>query len=194
MSTYCPKCGVQFSPSDRFCGSCGAPITAADATPESGAANASAPAVGSPAGPAGVDALIPKAEFNTQRLLQVYQSAFMEPTLDASGQVRIVLNGVIVLARASEVPGQPFLILAAMFAAKPDAPRLQKLELCNRLNDKMVMVRCCIPDVNQGTLWIDHYTITEGGITGEEIVAATRRFATVIVDGARLQDTEHILK
>ncbi len=137
--------------------------------------------------------LIPMEEFDNQRLFQVYQSAFMAPMLNASGQIQLVVNGVIILARTTPNP-QPFFIVSAMLGFKPDASRLQKLEFCNRVNDKMIMARCCVPEILPEAVWVDHWTTTEGGITGPEVVGATRRFATVVIDGCRLQDTDHILK
>jgi hypothetical protein len=71
---------------------------------------------------------------------------------------------------------------------------MQMLELCNRFNDRLVMVRACIPDgSSRPGIYFDHYTITEGGITGEEIVALTRRFIKIVADGIRQFDTDDII-
>lgn len=191
MGNYCPKCGNQFAAGDRFCGTCGTTIAGADAAPAPSAPAASD--VQPPAARGGASPLIPMEEFDNERLMQIYESAFMAPTLNPTGQIQLVVNGVIVMARATPSP-QPFFIIAAMLGFKPDANRLQKLEFCNRVNDKMVMARSCVPDVNAGVVWVDHWTTTEGGISAPEIVGATRRFVTVVIDGCRLQDTDHILK
>ena len=59
-------------------------------------------------------------EFDDERLMQIYQSAFMAPTLNASGQIQLVVNGVIVMARATPESSALF-IIAAMLGFKPDA-------------------------------------------------------------------------
>jgi hypothetical protein len=58
----------------------------------------------------------------------------------------------------------------------------------------MIMVRCSVPgNAPQPMLWVDHFTMTEGGITGEEIVAVTRRFVKVIRDSFMQHDSDDII-
>ena len=136
--------------------------------------------------------LIEKNDFNDQTLYEVYKNAYMSPEQDDDGRVRLVVDNVHLSARA--MADKPFLALSTSFGLKPEATRMQSLELANRINDKMIMVRCSIPETEKDPfIWIDHFTMTEGGITGEEIVALTRRFVKVILDGFRELDTEDIV-
>ena len=136
--------------------------------------------------------LIEKDAFNDAALFEIYKNAYMQPAQDDDGHVRLVVEGVNMSARA--LPDRPFFVLSTGFMLKPEATRLQSLELCNRVNDHMVMIRCCIPDAaDRPVFYIDHFTMTEGGITGEEIVAATHRFVKVIKDGFSEYDTDDIV-
>jgi hypothetical protein len=136
--------------------------------------------------------LIAKEELNNAKVYEVYQSAFMNPEMDTDGEVKVMIDGFKVFAQAMQ--DRPFFVLRAIFGIKQDASRQQALELCNRLNDKMIMIRCCIPDALPSlALYIDHFTMTEGGISAEEMIAVTRRFMKVIEDGVFQYDTEHIM-
>jgi hypothetical protein len=55
------------------------------------------------------------------------------------------------------------------------------LELCNRINDGLVMLRASCPAAfRTPALWLDHDLDIESGVTAEDIVSETRRFRTVI--------------
>ncbi len=136
--------------------------------------------------------LYTKEEFTTEMLDEVYKRAFMDPHVEENGEVKIVVGGVKVYAK---VEGDPrFLLrLTAVYGVKPDATRQQVLELCNRVNDKLILVRACYPEIaTSPMLWIDHYLDTTAGLTAEEAVDETRRFASVC-SGIGMHDVENIL-
>lgn len=136
--------------------------------------------------------LIEKTGLDNNKVLQVYRGAFMDADLDSDGDVRVKVDGLTVLARATS--DRPFFVLTALFTVKPGASRRQVIDLCNRVNDHMIMIRCSCPEaIEKPVMYVDHWTMTEGGISAEEIVAATRRFASVIFDGFEQYDTESIL-
>lgn len=136
--------------------------------------------------------LIDKNDFNNQSLYEVYKNAYMSPEQADDGDIRLNVDDINMRARALE--DRPFLVLSTGFGLKEDATREQVLEFCNRLNDKMIMIRCCYPEgVAEPMIYIDHFTMTEGGITGEEIVALTHRFVKVIRDGFSDHDTDGII-
>lgn len=136
--------------------------------------------------------LIKTDEFGSQVLYGIYRDAHMEPTVDDDGDLLLRVDGLRICVTA--MPDRPFLVLRAGFKLKPTAQREECLELANRLNDNMVLIRCCIPTpAATPVLFIDHFTMTVGGITGEEVVAVTRRFCRVIGDGLREYDTDHLV-
>lgn len=136
--------------------------------------------------------LIDKDELNNQKVLEIYKNAYMDAEMDDDGEIKCVVDGFKLYANVME--DRPFFVLRTMFTIKPEAGRMQVLELCNRLNDHMIMIRCCLPEnAPNPMLYIDHFTMTEGGISGEEIVMATRRFMKVITDGIGEYDIDHIM-
>ena len=136
--------------------------------------------------------LIGKDELNNAKIFEVYNNAYMNPEMDTDGEIKVMIDGFKVFAQA--LADRPFFVLRAMFGIKPEATRQQALELANHLNDHMIMIRCCIPDaIDRPSLYIDHFTMTEGGISAEEMIAVTRRFMKVIEDGVFQYDTEHIM-
>jgi hypothetical protein len=135
--------------------------------------------------------LMTKEEFTTQKLFEVYKQAFMEPHMEDNGEVKVLVSGVKVYAKVDEA--RFLLMLKALYGVKPEASRVQVLELCNRINDQMILVRACYPSVAPfPMLYLDHYVDTEAGFTAEEAVDETRRFASVCT-GIGLHDAEHIL-
>ena len=136
--------------------------------------------------------LIEKDACNDSALFEIYKSAYMQPSQDDDGHVKLVVDGIHLSARA--LPDRPYFALSTVFGVKSEAARLQCLELCNRLNDHMIMIRFCVPEAaDEQCIYVDHFTVTEGGITGEEIVAVTHRFAKVIRDGFSKYDTDDII-
>jgi len=136
--------------------------------------------------------LIAKEELNNAKIFEVFDNAFMNPEMDSDGEIKVMIDGFKVFAQA--MPDRPFFVLRAMFGMKDGTSKQLALELANRLNDHMIMIRCCIPDaLPTPSLYIDHFTMTEGGITAEEIIGVTRRFMKVIEDGVGQYDTDHIM-
>jgi hypothetical protein len=136
--------------------------------------------------------MIEKSEFTAQALLDIYKTAYMDATMDDDGDISVKIDGIKVGAIAD--PDRGFFSLRAIFGVRPTATRQQILELCNRLNDHLVMARFCLPDATpEPCMYVDHFTVLEGGITGEEVVNATRRIVTVIGGGFARYDTDDVI-
>lgn len=136
--------------------------------------------------------LISKADFNDQKVFEIFQAAYMDVKMDDDGDVIAMIDGIRVRALAAK--DRPFFIVSGMYAAKEGTTREQLLELANRFNDQMIMVRCSIPKIERPMVYFDHFTMTEGGITAEEIVRVTQRFAKIMREGIQSCDTEDIIK
>ena len=73
------------------------------------------------------------------------------------------------------------------------ATREQVLELCNRVNDSLVMIRACYPKIaTTPVVYLDYHIDTETGISPEEIIFETRQFQKVAMGIVPL-DTDGIL-
>jgi hypothetical protein len=135
--------------------------------------------------------LIGKEELTGQKMMEIYTAAYMDPHIDADGDVTIVLDGIKILVTV-DTP-RSVLRLVALFGVKAGVNRQQVLELANRINDGLIMLRASYPAaLALPSLMIDHYLVTEAGLSGLEIVDETRRFRTVVASIPPL-DLENIL-
>jgi Putative bacterial sensory transduction regulator len=135
--------------------------------------------------------LISKEELTGQKLMEIFEAAYMDPHIDADGDVTVVLDGIKILVTA-DAP-RSVLRLVALFGVKPGVNRYQMLELANRINDRLIMLRASYPTaLPMPSLMLDHYLVTEAGLSGLEIVDETRRFRTVVASIPPL-DVENIL-
>jgi hypothetical protein len=135
--------------------------------------------------------VITQEEITIPKLHEVYTRAFMHPETQTDGSLKLELEGLKLFVKVQ--PEKKILSLYALFGVKAGTPRLQVLELCNRINDGLVMVRACSPSVFPSpALWLDHDLDIEFGMTADDIVSETRRFRTVIA-GVPGMDTEDVL-
>jgi hypothetical protein len=135
--------------------------------------------------------IISKEELTIPRLMEIYKGAYMGAEVGADGDIKLELEGLKVFVKVE--PEKKILRLYSLFGAKPGTNRQQMLELCNRINDGLVMLRASCPAaLPQPALWLDHDLDTEAGLTGLEVVDETRRFRTIFQNIPPL-DTDHIL-
>jgi hypothetical protein len=136
--------------------------------------------------------VITQEEITIPKLHEVYTGAFMHPEIQADGSIKLELESLKLFVKVQT--DRKILSLYALFGVKPGTTRSQVLELCNRINDGLVLVRACTPAAfPTPALWLDHDVDIETGMTADDIVTETRRFRTVI-GGVMGMDTEDVLK
>lgn len=136
--------------------------------------------------------LISKDEFTGEKLLEIYKQAYYDANLGSDGSIVLVIDGLRVIAKVESAP-RFLMTLACGITVKPQATRQQVLEFCNRINDKLIMVRACYPEAaSTPVLWLDHCIDTEAGVTAEEMIDETRRFVKII-PSIPPHDTEGLL-
>ncbi|HEU0305192.1 MAG TPA: YbjN domain-containing protein [Gaiellaceae bacterium] len=137
--------------------------------------------------------VISKEALTTERLLEIYKHAYMDAQIDSDGDVALTIDGFKLFAKVEPEP-KFMTAIRCGFSLKPEATREQVLELCNRINDRLILIRASYPEAAPAPmLWLDHYTDTEAGLTAEEVVDLTRRFVTVFASIPPL-DTDSIMK
>ena len=130
-------------------------------------------------------------EMTIPKLHEVYRQAYINAEIGADGDIKLELDGMKIFVKIEA--DKKILRLYSLFGTKPTTTRQQVLELCNRINDGLVMLRACCPSAfPTPVLWLDHDLDTESGMTAEDIVSETRRFRTVIT-AVPLKDTDLIL-
>ena len=135
--------------------------------------------------------VITKEEMTIPKLHEVYRQAFMDAEITPEGDIKLQLEGIKVFVKIQ--PEKKILLFYALFGVKPGTTRLQVLELCNRINDGLIILRATVPAaLPQPALWLDHDMDIETGMTAEDIVSETRRFRSVIPAMSGM-DTENIL-
>jgi len=135
--------------------------------------------------------VISNEELSGHKLLEIFKNAYMDAELDQDGDVRLTLDGIKVLVTVDQ--SRKLIHFISIFGVKPSATRQQVLELCNRINDRLILIRAAYPSaLPSAAVMLDHYVVTEAGVTGVEIVDDARRFRTVISSVPPL-NTESIL-
>ncbi|HJW22428.1 MAG TPA: YbjN domain-containing protein [Candidatus Limnocylindrales bacterium] len=123
--------------------------------------------------------VIRNEELSGPRLLEIFRDAYIEGELDSDGDVRLTLDGIKVLVTTDV--SRKLLHFITIFGVRPGATRQQVLELCNRVNDRLILIRAAYPSaLPSPAVMLDHYVVTEAGVTADEIVDDVRRFRTVI--------------
>lgn len=118
-------------------------------------------------------------ELSGPKLLEIFRNAYLDGELDSDGDVRLTLDGIKVLVTVDV--SRKLLHYLSIFGVKPGATRQQVLELCNRINDRLILIRAAYPSaLPSPAVMLDHYLVTEAGVTPVEIVDDVRRFRNVI--------------
>ncbi len=136
--------------------------------------------------------LISQQELTATKLLELYQRAYFNASLDPDGEVRLVVDGITMFAIAE--PQRALLRMRIGLSVKPNATRQQVLELCNRVNDGLIFIRACLPAVIAPRLGLilDHFIDTTAGVTALEVIDETRRVRAVLNSVPPL-DTDDII-
>ncbi len=135
--------------------------------------------------------MIQGEDLSAPRLLEMFRDAYLDAQLDTEGDVRLTIDGISILVTVDQ--SRKLVHFISIFGIKPGATRQQVLELCNRINDRLILVRAAYPSaLPSPALMLDHYVVTEAGVSPIEIVDDVRRFRAVIGSVPPL-NTEDIL-
>jgi len=137
----------------------------------------------------GADMLIPQESFNNQSVLDIYKAAYVEASMQDDGEIKADMAGVKVFANVDQA--RSLFTVRALFAARPGSARTDILEFCNGVNLALIMIRAYVT-AETNVIVFDHTTDTKGGVTGEEVIDVTRRFADLI-RGACALDAKNVV-
>ena len=130
---------------------------------------------GYPATKPGQELLFPE-QITPETLLGIFRQAFMDVETMAGGPLRVHVDGAgHVLVRVDTE--RKMLSFVQHYGLKEEASLLDKLQLANRINDQVVLVRLTVAD--ETTLVSDHFMGFDGTITARQIVEGVRRFARI---------------
>lgn len=118
------------------------------------------------------DEIITPENLSPQSLKAVFDSAYMDTTLDAEGNLKIK-DRVTLHVR----PREDRIRIFALFGFKPSASQHQRLEFVNKVNMEYIIVRATTGD--NDTLFFDYDIPVAGGITKKAIVLLVKRFCSI---------------
>lgn len=133
----------------------------------------------------------PVTEQNLSRdnLKAAYDAAKLKATIDADGDI-MIKDGVTVFA----FPNKDRIRLIVYYGFKAAVTLQQKLELANRINEGYIVARATVGGTDQGQLQIDYYILIGAGVSKATIVAATKRFISIVPEAVKEHDKEDIVK
>jgi len=133
--------------------------------------------------------LVTPENATVELLLEIFEQAFMEVSLDDEGRgVRINED---VRARAFLNEASDRIQIGALYGIKEDAQRIDRLELANRINDRYAVIRAAIDD--DGDLLFDYCLLLRGGVTKKAVVQTTRTFMNLVTRAVNECDEDEIV-
>jgi hypothetical protein len=143
------------------------------------------------AGRAMADLKSPLAEQDTtlNQIKAFMDQAAFKTEIDEDGDLKITDDGLKSFFRVDAE--RKIITIFAVYRLKASATELQKLQLINRLNDKVIVVRFCMPDAT--TLWCDYQFSFDGGVTPFYILNTYRQFARITRMSVATHDTEDVV-
>lgn len=105
----------------------------------------------------------------------LYEAALLDVELDEENGFVVIDDEIVARAKLSD--SKERLQLIACYRVREDVPRIDRLELVNRINDQYVIVRAAMSEDDE--LWVDYAVVLKGGTTPKQIAHATRMFLKV---------------
>ena len=129
-------------------------------------------------------------DINAERLKAIFDAAYMDCKIDSDGDLYVKGGACGVYIYIAKDPG--LLRMESLYAPEPHATRAQKLELCNRVNDRMRLARAYVR--RNGRFGFDYFFPVQGGIDEKVLVLTLKRFTRCVVDGIKSCDDDDIVK
>lgn len=130
-------------------------------------------------------------EVTPETLLSVFRQAYMDVETIPNGMLRVSVEGAGHVNVRVDVE-RKLLVFVQHYGLKAESTRSDKLELANRINDRVVLVRLTVAD--DTTLTSDHFMAYDGVVTPRQIIEGLRRFAHVTRAAVSRMDTEDVVQ
>ena len=131
------------------------------------------------------------SELNGEQLREIIDAAFMESIVEDDGTLSVKVRNLNVKI----VTDGNTLTFFALFLA--DGTRQQALELINRFNATLIMVRASVGQAieDRWVLFFDYQRIVldDERLSARSIIKTTHRFADIVRDGLSQVDEENLV-
>lgn len=130
------------------------------------------------------------ADVTIESLQELLSAAYVNNELDNQGRILITTDsGLKVFATLNEA--NKLIKFALGFRLKEDATEEQRLQLANRINDKVIMIRYAIPAAE--VLVADYFLPYGQGIVPLQVVNSLKLLDKICLAGIREHDTDGIV-
>jgi hypothetical protein len=119
-----------------------------------------------------------------------FDAAMYDVALDGELRMR-VSSGYLFWVTLAE--SRRFLRFTAVFRFTDGSDLPARLELANRINDDLVMIRAAASGEQHERLWLDYYVWLDGGMPRKNVVLAFRQFEA-LVEAALKKDTGGLIR
>ncbi len=137
-----------------------------------------------------LDTPVPDEKMSLNLIQTFLDQAAYKTEIDSDGDLKITNEGGMKAFFRVDSERKIVTIFAA-YRLKASAPELAKLQLVNRLNDKVIVVRFCMPDAT--TLWCDYQFSYEGGLTPRYILNVYRQFIRITRIAVVQHDSDDVI-
>lgn len=137
-----------------------------------------------------LDTPVPEEKLTLNLIQNFLDQAAYKTEIDSDGDLKVVNDGGMKAFVRADAERKIITIFAA-YPLKASAPELTKLQLVNRLNDRVIVVRFCMPDAT--TLWCDYQFSYEGGLTPRYILHVYRQFIRIVRIAVAQYDTDDVV-
>ena len=133
--------------------------------------------------------LLAPENVTVQELHKFFKAALFDAEFDKDGDLLIKDGGMKTFVLVDK--DRQSITFISVWPLKASVSELAKLQFLNRLNDKLIMVRFCMP--RPTTLWCDYVLQYGGGVTPFMVVNSYRTFAKVVKGAAATMDPNDII-
>ena len=134
--------------------------------------------------------ILAENEVNTDSVENLFRAAFLPVERQSDGDL-IVRDESGVRTHIRVELDKKIITFFSIWGLKENVDETEKLRFVNGLNDKLLMVRFCMPRTN--ILWCDYQFYYVGGLIPYQVIHNYRRFVT-ICGGAAERDTQGIVE
>ncbi|MEE6263348.1 YbjN domain-containing protein [Plantactinospora sonchi] len=117
------------------------------------------------------DEILTPEDVSTDRLQKIFDQAYLETSIDDDGDLEVT-DGISCWVRGSSDGRR--IQLMTLVQADPAATMESRLQLANRINDEMMVVRAAA--TGEDGFCFDHYLNVAGGLPVRNLVMSVRDF------------------
>lgn len=138
----------------------------------------------------GTQDVIPENEVTAERLVEVFQQAFLTATIDEFGDVRVTMeDGPKVLT--SPLQSVPLVHIYTAFGFRDGAEEIDKLRLLSTLNASSILAKYSM--IEPDTLFVQYFLPYYGGLLPEQLVKTLRLFVNCVLHDIHKHDSADLV-